>query len=327
MTDKVVIYQSADGQAFLDVRLEQETVWLSQKQMAELLDKDTDTIGLHIRNIYKEGELEPDATTEESSVVQNEGSREVRRTLKFYNLDVIISVGYRVKSQSGTQFRQWATKVLREHLVQGYTINQQRLEEQSQKLAEMQQAVELLSRTLEQQQLVNDLGKDVLKVIADYAYALDLLDRYDHGTLSIEKTSGTTDFVLDYKSANEIVLSMKGNFDGLFGIEKDQGFKSAIGTIYQTFDGKELYPSAEEKAANLLYFIVKNHAFSDGNKRIAAALFIYFLNSNNILYRADGSKRLADNTLVALTLLIAESKPEEKDTIVKVVVNLINRCN
>jgi len=327
MTDKVVIYQSADGEAFLDVRLEQETVWLSQKQMAELLEKDTDTIGLHIRNIYKEGELEPDATTEKSSVVQNEGSRDVRRTLKFYNLDVIISVGYRVKSQRGTQFRQWATKVLREHLVQGFTINQQRLEEQSQKLAEMQQAVELLSRTLEQQQLVNDLGKDVLKVIADYAYALDLLDRYDHGTLSIEKTSGTTDFVLDYKSANEIVLSMKGNFEGLFGIEKDQGFKSAIGTIYQTFDGKELYPSAEEKAANLLYFIVKNHAFSDGNKRIAAALFIYFLNSNNILYRADGSKRLADNTLVALTLLIAESKPEEKDTIVKVVVNLINRCN
>jgi len=327
VTDKVVIYQSADGQASLDVRLEQETVWLSQKQMAELLDKDTDTIGLHIRNIYKEGELEPDATTEESSVVQNEGSRKVRRKLKFYNLDVIISVGYRVKSQRGTQFRQWATRVLREHLVQGYTINQQRLEEQSQKLAEMQQAVELLSRTLEQQQLVNDLGKDVLKVIADYAYALDLLDRYDHGTLSIEKTSGTTDFVLDYTSANEIVLSMKGKFEGLFGIEKDQGFKSAIGTIYQTFDGKELYPSAEEKAANLLYFIVKNHAFSDGNKRIAAALFIYFLNSNNILYRADGSKRLADNTLVALTLLIAESKPEEKDTIVKVVVNLINRCN
>lgn len=327
MTDKVVIYQSADGEASLDVRLEQETVWLNQKQMAELLDKDTDTIGLHIRNIYKECELEPGATTEKSSVVQNEGGRKVRRTLKFYNLDVIISVGYRVKSQRGTQFRQWATKVLREHLVQGYTINQQRLEEQSQKLAEMQQAVELLSRTLEQQQLVNDLGKDVLKVIADYAYALDLLDRYDHGTLSIEKTSGTTDYVLDYKSANEIVLSMKGNFAGLFGIEKDQGFKSAIGTIYQTFDGKELYPSAEEKAANLLYFIVKNHAFSDGNKRIAAALFIYFLNSNNILYRADGSKRLADNTLVALTLLIAESKPEEKDTIVKVVVNLINRCN
>lgn len=327
MTDKVVIYQSEDGEASLDVRLEQETVWLSQKQMAELLDKDTDTIGLHIRNIYKEGELEPDATTEESSVVQNEGGRKVRRKLKFYNLDVIISVGYRVKSQRGTQFRQWATRVLREHLVQGYTINQNRIEEQAQKLSEMQQAVELLSRTLEQQQLVNELGKDVLRVIADYSYALSLLDRYDHGTLNIEKTSGPAEFVLDYDSANEIVLSMKGDFDGLFGIEKDQGFKSAIGTIYQTFDGKELYPSAEEKAANLLYFIVKNHAFSDGNKRIAAAVFIFFLNANNILYRVDGSKRLADNALVALTLLIAESKPEEKDTIVKVIVNLINRSN
>jgi prophage maintenance system killer protein len=327
VTDKVVIYQSADGEASLAVRLEQETVWLSQKQMAELLDKDSDTIGLHIRNIYKEGELEPGATTEESSVVQNEGGRKVQRKLKFYNLDVIISVGYRVKSQRGTQFRQWATRVLREHLVEGYTINQNRIEEQAQKLSEMQQAVDLLSRTLEQQQLVNELGKDVLRVIADYSYALSLLDRYDHGTLSIEKTSGPTEFVLDYESANEIVQSMKGDFDGLFGIEKDQGFKSAIGTIYQTFDGKELYPSAEEKAANLLYFIVKNHAFSDGNKRIAAAIFIYFLNANNILYRADGSKRLADNALVALTLLIAESKPEEKDTIVKVVVNLINRSN
>ena len=232
-----------------------------------------------------------------------------------------------MKSKRDTQFRQWATRLLREHLVQGDTINQQRLEEQTQKLTEMQQAVELLSRTLEQQQLVNDLGKGVLREITDYAYALNLLDRYVHGTLRIEKTSGKAEFVLDYEQAYEINQSMKNDFAGLFGIEKDHGFKSAIGTIYQTFDGKELYPSAEEKAANRLYFIVKNHAFSDGNKRIAAAIFIYFLNSNNILYRADGSKRLADNTLVALTLLIAESKPEEKDTIVKVVVNLINRCN
>jgi prophage maintenance system killer protein len=327
MTDKVVIYQTTDGKAALEVRLEQESVWLSQKQMAELLDKDTDTIGLHIRNIYKEGELEPKATTEESSVVQNEGGREVKRKLKFYNLDVIISVGYRVKSPRGTQFRQWATRVLRDHLVRGYTINQKRLEEKTEKLLEMQQAVELLSRTLEQQQLVNDLGKDVLQVISDFAYALNLLDRYDHGTLAIEQTSGKAEFVLDYATANNIVLSMKNDFDGLFGLEKDQGFKSALGTIYQTFDGKELYPSPEEKAANLLYFIVKNHAFSDGNKRIAAAIFIYFLSANGILYREDGSKRLADNALVALTLLIAESKPDEKDTIVKVVVNLINRCN
>jgi prophage maintenance system killer protein len=327
MADKVIIYQSSDGEASLEVRLEQETVWLSQKQMAELLDKDTDTVGLHIRNIYKEGELDQKATTEESSVVQKEGGRDVRRKLKFYNLDVIISVGYRVKSHRGTQFRQWATRVLRDHLVQGYTINQKRLEEKEEKLAEMRQAMDLLSRTLEQQQLVSDLGKDVLKVITDYAYALNLLDRYDHGTLSIEQTSGTAEFVLDYEHASGIVKSMKDDFEGLFGIEKDQGFKSALGTIYQTFDGKELYPSAEEKAANLLYFIVKNHAFTDGNKRIGAAIFIYFLNANSILYRNDGSKRLADNALVALTLLIAESKPDEKDTIVKVIVSLINRCN
>jgi prophage maintenance system killer protein len=233
-----------------------------------------------------------------------------------------------VKSQRGTQFRQWATRMLRDHIVQGYSINQQRLEEKKgEKLAEMRQAVELLSRTLEQQKLVSDLGKDVLKVITDYAYALNLLDRYDHGTLTIEQTSSAAAFVLDYETANSIVQSMRDDFDGLFGIEKDQGFKSSLGTIYQTFDGKELYPSAEEKAANLLYFIVKNHAFSDGNKRIAAAIFISFLNANNILYRADGSKRLADNALVALTLLIAESKPKEKDTIVKVIVSMINRCN
>ena len=184
-----------------------------------------------------------------------------------------------------------------------------------------------MSRTLEHQQLVNDLGKDVLQVITDYAYALATLDRYDHGSLAIEDTSGPAIFALGYDQAISVVQSMKGEFDGLFGLEKDQGFKSALGAIYQTFDGKDVYPSIEEKAANLLYFIVKNHAFSDGNKRIAAAIFIYFLAGNGVLYRPDGSKRLADNALVALTLLIAESRPEEKDTIVKVIVNLINLSN
>lgn len=253
MSDKITIYQSEDGKDALDVRLDQETVWLNQKQMAELFDKDSDTVGLHIRNIYKEGELEYEGTTEESSVVQNEGQRKVRRKLKFYNLNVIISVGYRVKSQRGVQFRRWATQILREHLVQGYTLNQQRLKEKTEKLIEMQQAIDLLSRTLEQHQLVNNQGRDLLQVITDYAYALNLLDRYDHGTLLIEQTSSQADFVLNYDHASHIVQSMKGDFDGLFGIEKDQGFKSALGTIYQTFDGKELYPSSEEKAANLLY--------------------------------------------------------------------------
>ncbi|MDY0213269.1 MAG: virulence protein RhuM/Fic/DOC family protein [Desulfuromonadaceae bacterium] len=321
MVDKVAIFQSTDGKAAMEVRLEQDTVWLSQAQLVDLFERDVSVISRHIRNVFKEGELEEKSNLQKMQIANSD------RPVAFYSLDVIISVGYRVKSQRGTQFRQWATRVLRDHLVQGYTINQQRMEEQVQKLADMRQAVELLSRTLEQQHLVNDLGKDVLQVITDYAYALNLLDRYDHGTLSIEQTSGAAEFVLDYENASSIVQSMKNDFDGLFGIEKDQGFKSALGTIYQTFDGKELYPSPEEKAANLLYFIVKNHAFSDGNKRIAAAIFIYFLNASDILYRSDGSKRLADNALVALTLLIAASKPEEKDTIVKVIVSLINRCN
>jgi prophage maintenance system killer protein len=323
----IIIYQNPDGKTALDVRLDHETVWLTQKQMAELFDKDSDTIGLHIRNTYKEGELHPEGTTEESSVVQSEGNRQVRRKTRFYNLDVIISVGYRVKSQQGTRFRQWATQVLRDHIVNGYTVNEQRLREQTEKLTEMRQTVGLLARTLANQELVSETGKDVLRVITDYAYALTLLDRYDHGTLAIEGTTRQALHIISHDEAIGIVASMKGEFDGLFGIEKDQGFKSALGAIYQTFDGKELYPSVEEKGANLLYFVVKNHAFSDGNKRIAAALFIYFLGVNRILYRTDGSKRLADNALVALTLLIAESRPEEKDTIVKVIVNLINRKN
>lgn len=257
MTDKVVIYQTTDGKAALEVRLEQESVWLSLNQVAELFGRDKSVISRHINNLFREEELERDSVVVNFATTAADGKT---YQVDFFNLDVIISVGYRVKSLQGTKFRQWATRVLRDHLVQGYTINQQRLTEQAQKLAEMQQAVELLSRTLEQQQLVNDLGKDVLQVITDYAYALNLLDRYDHGTLAIEQTSGKAEFVLDYATANSIVTSMKNDFDGLFGIEKDQGFKSALGTIYQTFDGKELYPSPEEKAANLLYFIVKNHA-------------------------------------------------------------------
>jgi prophage maintenance system killer protein len=326
-SNDIILYQTPDGTAFLEVRLEHETVWLTQKQMAELFGKNSDTIGLHIRNAYKEGELLEEGTTEESSVVQIEGSRRIHRKIRFYNLDVIISVGYRVKSQQGTRFRQWATNVLRDHIVKGYTVNEQRFREQAEKLTDMRRTVELLARTLANQELVSDTGRDVLRVITDYAYALALLDRYDHGTLTIEGTTRQALHFIEYEEAIGIVTSMKGEFDGLFGLEKDQGFKSALGAIYQTFGGEELYPSVEEKGANLLYFVVKNHAFSDGNKRIAAALFIYFLGMNDILYRADGSKRLADNALVALTLLIAESRPEEKETIVKVIVNLINQNN
>ena len=321
---EIVIYQADDGHAELQVNLDQETVWLTQKQMGQLFDKDVRTVNEHLKNIFKEGELE------ESSVIRNfriTAADGKSYNTGHYNLDVIISVGYRVKSLQGTRFRQWATHTLHNHIVEGYTINEQRLREETAKFQEMQQTVQLLTRTLAGQDLVNDTGKEVLQVINDYAYALATLDRYDHGSLLVEATSGPASFVLQYEEAISVVQSMKGDFEGLFGQEKDQGFKSALGAICQTFDGKDVYPSIEEKGANLLYFVVKNHAFTDGNKRIAAAIFIYFLSANGILYRPDGSKRLADNALVALTLLIAESRPEEKDIIVKVIVNLINRSN
>ena len=317
----IVIYLAEDGSTALEVQLEQETVWLSQAQLVDLFQRDQSVLSRHIRNVFKEGELEEKSNMQKMHIANSD------RPVAFYNLDVIISIGYRIKSQRGTQFRRWATQILRDHLVRGYTINEQRLREETAKFQEMQQTVQLLTRTLAGQDLVNDTGKEVLQVINDYAYALTTLDRYDHGSLAVEATSGPASFVLEYNEAIALVGSMKRDFEGLFGQEKDQGFKSALGAITQTFDGKDVYPSIEEKAANLLYFIVKNHAFTDGNKRIAAAIFIYFLSANGILYRPDGSKRLADNALVALTLLIAESRPEEKEIIVKVIVNLINRSN
>ena len=317
----IILYQSFDGKTALDVHLDHDTVWLSQAQLVSLFDRNQSVISRHLRNVFYEGELDGISNMQKKHIANSD------KPLVLYNLDVIISVGYRIKSQQGTRFRIWATQVLKDHIVKGYTINEQRFRDQAEKLTDMRNTVELLARTLTNQELVSETGKDVLRVITDYAYALNLLDRYDHGTLTIEQTTRLALHVIDYEEAIGIVASMKGEFDGLFGIEKDQGFKSALGAIYQTFDGEELYPSIEEKGANLLYFVVKNHAFSDGNKRIAAALFIYFLGMNGILYRPDGSKRLADNALVALTLLIAESRPNEKDTIVKVIVNLINRNN
>jgi prophage maintenance system killer protein/predicted XRE-type DNA-binding protein len=328
----IVLYQSPDGSTRLEVNLYEDTIWLAQSQLAELFDVNVPAVSKHVRNILESGELDALATVSKMERVQIEGERRVKRSQVLYNLDMIISIGYRVNSAKATSFRIWATQVLKDHIVKGYTVNEQRFREQAEKMTDMRRTVELLARTLANQELVSDTGKDVLRVIADYAYALTLLDRYDHGTLAIEGTTRTALHVIDYEEAIGIVATMKGEnvhstFGGLFGLEKDQGFKSALGAIYQTFGGEELYPSVEEKGANLLYFVVKNHAFSDGNKRIAAALFIYLLGVNGILYRSDGSKRLADNALVALTLLIAESRPDEKETIVKVIVNLINQNN
>lgn len=328
--DQIIIYQPLDSETTIDVQLTEDTVWLTQRQMAELFDKNADTIGLHIRNIYGEGELEPEATTEKYSVVQEEGERRVTRTIRRYNLDVIISVGYRVKSQRGTQFRIWANKVLKEYLVKGYSLNDKKLRERSEELQSLKQAVTLLGNVLHNKEKLNsDEAFGLLKVITDYSYALDILDKYDHQQLTIEGTADPQIFVATYEEAMQVILDLKNKFGGssLFGNEKDESFKGSIGTIYQSFGGVEFYPTIEEKAANLLYFVVKNHSFSDGNKRIAAYLFVWFMEKNGILYHKNGSKRIADNALVALTLMIAESKPEEKDMMVKVVVNLINLNN
>jgi prophage maintenance system killer protein len=320
----VILYNAENGKVQVEVHLEKDTVWLTQDQMADLFGRERSVITKHLRNVFKEGELEEASVRANFAHTADDGKT---YQVKCYNLDVIISVGYRVKSKRGTQFRQWATQVLREHLVRGFTLNEKRLQAQKQKLDDLRRTVNLLEQTLVHRAIGLDEAKGLLQVITDYAYALTTLDRFDHGTLAIEQTTRPTAYLMTYETAMEIVTAMKTGFGGLFGLEKDQGFKSALGAINQTFGGEELYPSIEEKAANLLYFVVKNHAFSDGNKRIGAALFIAFLAGNHALYRDDGSKRIADNALVALTLLIAESRPGDKETIVKVIVSLINCAN
>ena len=323
--DKIIIYQTEDGQTQIDVRLENETVWLTQAQMAELFDKDRTVIGRHIRNIYKEEELEQNITCAKFAHMGSEGDQRYEYTA--YNLDVIISVGYRVNSKRGVKFRQWANRVLKEYLIKGYAVNERIRREQ---IGELRQLVGMIGRTIQSQPLIStDETNALFEVVTNYTYALDTLDNYDYERLTIDKTTKEEPFHATYENAMEAINGLREKFGGsaLFGNEKDDSFKSSIGQIYQTFGGEELYPSVEEKAAMLLYLVTKNHSFSDGNKRIAATLFLWFLNNNHILYREDGSKRLADNTLVALTLMIAESKTEEKDVMVKVVVNLINQRN
>lgn len=321
----IEIYRSPDGNVELNVKLENDTVWLSQGQMAMLFDRDQSVIARHISNIYKEGELNKESTYAKIAYIS--ATRERRYETVMYNLDVIISVGYRVKSVNGTRFRQWANKILKEYLIKGYAINKEIKEE---RYNELKEVVRLMSRTISLQSAVtNDEYNGLFNVIGDYVYALDILDSYDYQTLTLDKTTEDEPFRITYENAILAISALKVKFGGSkwFANEKDGSFKSSIGQIYQTFDGIELYPSVEEKAAMLLYLVVKNHSFSDGNKRIAAMLFLWFMEKNGILYGPDRQKRIADNTLVALTLLIAESRMEEMDTIIKVVVNLINREN
>ena len=327
---EVLLYQSPDGQVRLDVQLDHDTVWLTQAQLTELFTTTKQNISLHPRIVFKDQELDEDAVVKESLTTAADGKK--YRT-KLYNLDVVISVGYRVKSPRGTNFRQWATQVLRQYLVQGYVLNEKRLRESARQLADLKRLVQLQAEVASNQELTADQSDALLRILGDYARALDVLDQYDHQRLRVAPstvaTPETETFELTPEAARYAIDALRTQFGGseLFGREKDQSFESSVRTIYQSFGGHDMYPSVEEKAANLLYFVVKNHSFSDGNKRIAAFLFVYFLDRNGCLYHPNGTRRLADNALVALTLLIAESKPEDKDTLATLVVNLINDTN
>ena len=313
---KVILYKNT-----LEVRLDEKTVWLSQKKMSELFQKDVRTINEHIKNIFAESELTSKSVIRKFRITASDGKS---YETTHYNLDVIISVGYRVKSLRGTQFRIWATNVLRKHLVDGYTINEKRLKAQQNKINELQNAVRLLGNIVLLEG-VSDEAKGIVQIISEYWRALNILDDFDHQRLAYPKGTRKSKYKLTYEEARNIIEQMKRKFrdSALVGQEKDKSFQGSIGAIYQTFDGKDVYPATEAKAAHLLYFVTKNHSFVDGNKRIAAALFICFLQKNEILLTKDGHKRIDDNTLVALTLMIAASKPSEKDMMIKVILNLL----
>ena len=319
-TNQIVIYETEDGQTQIDVRLEGETVWLNTTQMGTLFEREESNVRRHVINVFKEGELEKENNVHFLHV------NGVKKPVPFYSLDVIISVGYRVKSKRGVEFRKWANKVLKQYLIKGYAVNERMRHEQ---IGELRQLVSMLGRVHRNEALSTQESEALFEVVTDYTYALDTLDDYDYQRLAIGNTTKEEPFHATYENAMKQIGRLKNKFGGstLFGNEKDESFKSSIGQIYQTFGGQELYPSVEEKAAMLLYLVTKNHSFSDGNKRIAATLFLWFLNNNNVLYNPDHTKRIADNTLVALTLMIAESRTEEKDIMVKVVVNLINKNN
>lgn len=313
----VVLYRAPDGAVSVDVHLDRDTVWLSLNQMATLFGRDKSVISRHLRNVFVSRELEREATVAVFATVQQEGGRTVGRQVEYYSLDAILSVGYRVNSKRGTQFRIWATGVLREHLLRGFTVNVKRLRE-------LNQAVQLIAATAERRDLSGDEAKALLRVVGEYSRALALLDDYDHRRLAAPPAMRRVVHVLGYDEALRIVGQLRERFGGgstLFGVEKDKGLASALGAVMQSFDGRELYPSLEEKAANLLYLLVKNHAFVDGNKRIAAALFLWFLDRNGML--AAGAPRLSEGALVAMTLLIAESRPAEKDVLVRIVMHLL----
>lgn len=321
MDNQIEIYKSSDGETQIEVKFEQGTVWLSQKQMSDLFDKDTDTIGLHLKNIFSEEELEASSTTEDFSVVQQEGKRQVKRTIKFYNLDAVISVGYRVNSKRGTQFRQWATQRLKDYLIQGYAINEKRLAQKQQQVQTLKDGIRILSRAIE-----TKIGDPDVAWLDQFAKGLELLDDYDHENLDQKGRNTRQATYPELRDYQNIIEAMRSDFESsVFGKEKDDSFKSSVAQISKGFGDVDFYASIEEKAATLLYLVIKNHSFVDGNKRIAAACFLLFLEVNGLLKSKDGNLLISNEALASLTLFAAASKPEEMDTVKKLIISVLNR--
>ncbi len=316
---EVVLYQTPDGRVKLDVRLEQETIWLNLNQMATLFERDKSVISRHLKQIFTSGELDRELTVAFFATVQKEGNREVVRQVEYYNLDAIISVGYRVNSRRGTQFRIWATQVLRDHLLRGYTVNQQRL-------AQLQQTIRLVAAVTHRRALAADEATSLLDLVRDYSYALNLLDDYDHDRLQPRRAVARKAVPIAPDEARRLIAVLRERFEAgpLFGQEKDAGLESALAGVFQTVVGRDAYPTIEDKAAHLLYFLVKNHPFVDGNKRIAAAMFLWFLEKNHALYAENGERRISEETLVALTLLMAESDPRDREAIIQITALLLH---
>ena len=322
---EIVIYQNENGNISFEAKLEDETIWLTQDMMAKLFETTVPNINMHIKNVYDEEELEQKRTIKDFLIVRKEGNRRVSRKIVHYNLDMILSVGYRIKSKTATQFRKWPTATLKEYLTKGYVINENKLKQEQDKVKTLQNTIQLLSRSLSNQIENLEDAQKVAKLLGDFAQGLDLLDNFDHKTLDSKGKNTQEAIRVDEKEFLQVVDKMKSEFaSDVFANPKDGSFSSSVNQIYQTFDGQELYPTLEEKAAMLLYLITKNHSFSDGNKRIAASCFLYFLDKNNILY-SNGTPIIDNATLFALTLLIAESNPNEMETIKNVVLSVLNR--
>ncbi len=317
---EMVIYTSSDGIVQTEVQLFEETLWLTEQQIGSIFRRDRSVISKHIKSIFQTGELDDKSNVQKMHIANSD------KPVSFYGLDVILSVGYRVNSKQGTQFRIWANRILKEHLIKGFTINEKRLAEQHNQIRELKESILLVERSLLEEIETPDKARSMVKVLADFAQGLEILDDYDHETLQNEGISSKQAVYISAEEFREIIILMQKDYDtSVFARQKDFGFESSVNQIYQSFGGQELYPGIELKAAVLLYLIVKNHSFVDGNKRIAAGLFLHFLEKNDILYKTNGKQIISNDGLAALTLLIAVSKPEEKETMIKITMTILNR--